>query len=195
MTLYSKDYKKKRLILFSKTYKRLINWAEIKKDDAVLDIGAESKELVEKLMTHSDNVTAIDINEHSVKEANLPNFLYMDTTKMSFKNNSFDKIISSHVIEHILDPSLFFSEINRVLKPGGLVALAYPFEIIRGNSHLRCGLFQGHKYHLHKLSPKKIQKLIEHTNLKFVRGGLFLSDFLIYPSYYTILQKKITSDN
>jgi 2-polyprenyl-3-methyl-5-hydroxy-6-metoxy-1,4-benzoquinol methylase len=189
MTLYNADYKKSRLKLFTKTYDYLIKLADIQKTDKVLDIGAESKELIEKIMQVSDDVTAIDINEDAIKEANMPNFLHMDAINMTFKNNTFDIILSSHVIEHIPDPNKFLTEISRVLKPGGKIILAYPFEIIRGNFHLRCGIFSGWKYHLHKLNPRKIKKFTENTDLHFVKGGLFLSDFLIYPSYYTILEK------
>jgi len=189
MTIYNANYKKNRLKLFTKTYDYLIKLADIQKTDKVLDIGAESKELVEKIMQFSDDVTAIDINEYAVKEANITNFLHMDATNMTFKNNTFDTILSSHVIEHIPDPSKFLAEICRVLKPGGKVILAYPFEIIRGNFHLRCGIFSGWKYHLHKLNPKKIKKFAENTDLQFIKGGLFLNDFLIYPSYYTVLEK------
>lgn len=35
------------------------------------------------------------------------------------KNESIDLILSDFVLEHVDDPSLFFSEVDRVLKPGG----------------------------------------------------------------------------
>lgn len=46
--------------------------------------------------------------------------------QLPFANNSFDKIICSEVIEHIPDYHGALAEIQRVLKPGGTLALSVP---------------------------------------------------------------------
>ena len=51
---------------------------------------------------------------------------------LPFADESFDKIYSFHVIEHIQNLGRVFAEIDRVLPPGGRVLLVYPAEPIRG---------------------------------------------------------------
>lgn len=51
---------------------------------------------------------------------------YLDATKMTFKNNTFDVVIYNHVIEHIPEWKNTIPEIYRVLKKGGILYLATP---------------------------------------------------------------------
>ena len=46
--------------------------------------------------------------------------------KLNFKNNSFDRIIISHCLEHILEPEKFINEMLRVLKKKGIISIALP---------------------------------------------------------------------
>ncbi len=57
----------------------------------------------------------------NVQEANL--------TATHFPDDSFDCIICSHVLEHIPDDAAAFSEIFRILKPGGHALLLAPFAL------------------------------------------------------------------
>jgi SAM-dependent methyltransferase len=41
-----------------------------------------------------------------------------DATKLPFKDKSFDYVIASHVLEHMSDPEIFLSELQRVSKAG-----------------------------------------------------------------------------
>ena len=41
-----------------------------------------------------------------------------DATKLPFKDKSFDYVIASHVLEHMPDPEVFLSELQRVSKAG-----------------------------------------------------------------------------
>ncbi len=43
----------------------------------------------------------------------------MDITDIQYSDNSFDVILCSHVLEHIMDDHKALSELFRVLKPGG----------------------------------------------------------------------------
>jgi len=71
-------------------------------------------------------VTGIDLNDTFLKEAEKKalsvwvlekvNFHYMDALNTTFKDNEFDFIIMSDVIEHIPCTGTLFSECNRILK-------------------------------------------------------------------------------
>lgn len=50
----------------------------------------------------------------------------VDITDIQFRNDSFDYIISNHVMEHIMDEEKAVSEIKRVLKPNGKWIFSFP---------------------------------------------------------------------
>jgi SAM-dependent methyltransferase len=49
-----------------------------------------------------------------------------DATRLPFADASFDRIIASEVLEHVPDDSAAFTELARVLKPGGTIAVTVP---------------------------------------------------------------------
>jgi SAM-dependent methyltransferase len=51
-----------------------------------------------------------------------------DITVQPFADGSFDKIIVSHVLEHIPDDLAAMREMKRTLAPGGLVISQHPFD-------------------------------------------------------------------
>lgn len=75
------------------------------------------------------NVTGIDLSNEYVRTAielskilkldNRTNFVVGDATKLPFDDNSFDIVWTQHVQMNIPDKNKFYSEIKRVLKPGG----------------------------------------------------------------------------
>ncbi|MEM4325817.1 MAG: class I SAM-dependent methyltransferase [Candidatus Pacearchaeota archaeon] len=57
-------------------------------------------------------------------------FKVMDATKMPFKNNFFDVIISFETIEHISEYTEFLCECKRVLKKNGRIIISTPNKIV-----------------------------------------------------------------
>jgi SAM-dependent methyltransferase len=55
--------------------------------------------------------------------------LLTDGNTVPLPDASFDVIFSIHVIEHVVSPSLYLSEVARLLKPGGVVLLSCPNRI------------------------------------------------------------------
>jgi ubiquinone/menaquinone biosynthesis C-methylase UbiE len=49
-----------------------------------------------------------------------------DIWEAKYPDNYFDFIHISHVIEHVLDPKAYISEMKRILKPGGHLAIGTP---------------------------------------------------------------------
>lgn len=49
-----------------------------------------------------------------------------DGVRLPFADHSFDKIIASEVLEHVADDTAAFEELNRVLRPGGTLAVTVP---------------------------------------------------------------------
>jgi SAM-dependent methyltransferase len=59
--------------------------------------------------------------------------LTMDATRMDFSDESFDIVFSRSVLEHVLSIDELYSEVNRVLRPGGIIYQEIdPFYWLRG---------------------------------------------------------------
>lgn len=88
-----------------------------------------------------------------------------DLTRLTYENESIDVVISEHVMEHVNDPCKAFSEISRVLKPGGLLLFSIPFE---GEHHSVVRITPD----MHELEPRKY-----HKDPLRNQGALVFSDF------------------
>jgi ubiquinone/menaquinone biosynthesis C-methylase UbiE len=95
-------------------------------DCDLLNVGGSAGIIDNYLAEHFNSVTGIDIDEHAIayakktyQKSNLE-FRVADALDLPFENNSFDVVVCSHVYEHVADPHRMFSEIHRVLQPGGV---------------------------------------------------------------------------
>lgn len=110
--------------MFAAQYKALFALDE-KKPLKILEIGCGPGALAEALHRYYPNaqITAVDRDSEFIRFArNLSadiNFVEGDATALPFADNSFDVTISNTVSEHI-EPSRFYEEQLRVLKPGGV---------------------------------------------------------------------------
>ncbi len=52
--------------------------------------------------------------------------LHLDVTAINQPSDTYDVVICNHVLEHVSDANLAFSEIKRILKPGGWAILLVP---------------------------------------------------------------------
>ena len=52
--------------------------------------------------------------------------LKLDVTNIELPDNQYDVVICNHVLEHVNDVNKAFSEIRRILKPGGWAILLVP---------------------------------------------------------------------
>lgn len=72
----------------------------------------------------------IDISKQAIKKSmqKYPRFNYKfgSITKIPFKDNLFDIIVCSEVIEHVPNRKKAFSEMKRVLKSGGILIITTP---------------------------------------------------------------------
>ncbi len=57
-----------------------------------------------------------------------PDTIYYKGGRFPFVDSSFDNLFHTEVLEHIYDYKLFLSECHRVLKPGGKMFVAIPFQ-------------------------------------------------------------------
>jgi len=120
--------------------KRSHSWLENCFTDAdffpkVLEVGAGSCVHVKYVRHLFDEYWATDLNMQLMKNGLVSldkavcEKLYLqeeDAANLSFADNSFDRLIATHVLEHISDPHRVLREWVRVLKPGGILSLLLP---------------------------------------------------------------------
>lgn len=110
--------------LFSEQYRRLFD-LDANKKLKILEIGCGPGALAGALHRWYPyaEITAVDRDSEFIRFAaeHEPevNFLEGDATALPFEDNTFDVTISNTVAEHI-EPSKFYGEQVRVLKPGGV---------------------------------------------------------------------------
>jgi malonyl-CoA O-methyltransferase len=100
------------------------------RDLAVLDLGCGTGRHTLWLASAGAVVTALDFSEGMLAQARqkpgagVVHFMLHDLEKrFPFENGSFDRVVSGLVLEHVKDLDHFFSEVHRVLRPGGRAVL------------------------------------------------------------------------
>lgn len=96
----------------------------------VLDVGSYRGVISHELAKFCAHVEGIDINADAIAYAKKKfekgnvHFGLMDVRKLKFKSESFDVVIATQVVSQVLNPEVMFSEIWRVLRPGGFCYVA-----------------------------------------------------------------------
>jgi len=100
---------------------------------SLLDFGTGSWRLPLSLSAHGFKVTGVDIFSDAdlarfsaLLEGSGATLMSYDGKKLPFADNSFDTVSSRNVFEHIINVGNVLSELDRVLKPGGLFILHGP---------------------------------------------------------------------
>lgn len=109
----------------------------------VLDAGSGNGGIGIAFSKRGAEVEGVDIEEELVaiskKEAeehkSNAHFLWYEGTTLPFPDATFDVALSVSVIEHVDTPVRYFSEILRVLKPGGVLYLAFPNRLAPQETH------------------------------------------------------------
>lgn len=114
-------------------------------DGDVLEVGCGEGRGFDVLIPKARSFTAVDkikpvIDRLQKKypEARLASMNIPPLTGLP--DNSFDRVVSFQVIEHIQDDALFLQEIHRVLKPGGIALITTPnrrLSLTRNPWHIR----------------------------------------------------------
>ena len=110
--------------------------------DLVLDAGAGFGRHAFELARLGANVVALDysadevvttrgtfgamVEAGEIPEARYVGALQGDATRLPFDDGSFDRVITSEVLEHIQDDVAAIGELVRVLRPGGTFACTVP---------------------------------------------------------------------
>ncbi len=89
-----------------------------------LDVGCGQKPY-EKFF-NSTQYIGLEIDTVKNRQNKKADFFY-DGFTFPFQDKEFDNIIINQVFEHVFNPDDFLKEVNRVLKPGGVLLMTVPF--------------------------------------------------------------------
>jgi 2-polyprenyl-3-methyl-5-hydroxy-6-metoxy-1,4-benzoquinol methylase len=100
----------------------------------VLDVGSGNGGISIGFAKHGAQMEGVDIEEELVaiaraeakEQESSANFTLYNGTTLPFPENYFDAAVSVSVLEHVTEPVNYLSEVLRVLKPGGVLYLAFP---------------------------------------------------------------------
>jgi len=96
------------------------------KNKQILDVGAGNGRLSLKLAKLGAEVTSLDVSNEMLNKLKIKKLKLKITTvigeaeNLLFDNDSFDIVVATFLIVHLKDLRMFFNEVYRVLKPGGL---------------------------------------------------------------------------
>lgn len=93
----------------------------------LLDFGCGSKPY--RSLFGVDEYIGLDFENPGHPHVNEQIDVYYDGKRIPFGDASFDSIFSSEVFEHVFNLPEALRELNRVLKPGGLILVTCPFAI------------------------------------------------------------------
>ena len=117
---------------------------DIPEEDVLLaDLGCGDKHLSEAVQEEGWAYSGLDIDT-----------LNFELDALPLEDNSVDFAVSLAVIEHLSNPTIFLNEINRVLKPGGLIYLSTP------NFRLDFKNFYNDPTHVKPYTPSSLEMLL-----------------------------------
>jgi 2-polyprenyl-3-methyl-5-hydroxy-6-metoxy-1,4-benzoquinol methylase len=132
----------------------------------ILDVGAGDGLLAETLLQDAKTLTALDISLKRIKRCadRCKNgyFVVADAEVLPFKKESFDCIVASELIEHLIEPKEFLRSAYNALTIGGTLIISTPSGLFY-ESNLD-EILKDH--HLHTFSPRKLKSLLKKAGFK-----------------------------
>lgn len=98
----------------------------------------------------------------------------LNSENWPFDDDSVDKIIASHIIEHLKEPKKFVGECHRIMKPGARIIISTPHCEATGASY---GTVD-HRWHFHEFTVRdfvgessvRLPYKFKHISTKVKRG-------------------------
>ena len=168
--------------------RRIIKYKSVGK---ILDIGSGSGLLLSILKDKGWLTVANEINKKTanvIKKNYGLSVLQGDINNCKIKNNTFDVVNISHVLEHMTDPFSVIKKCRLILKKNGLLFIAIP-----NSSSLQAIIGRKHwyhlclPYHLYHLTEKNLFDLLKKNNFEIKYVKHFDAEMNIFGWTQTIL--------
>lgn len=131
---------------------------------SILDAGCGSAWVAKEFLPRGKFVTSMDVSTANPREA-LRRYpadhhagLVADAFQLPLKPGSFDVVIASEIIEHVVDPKAFVHSLLRVVRPGGKLLISTPYkEVLRYSLCVHCNQKTPQYAHLHSFDEHKLR--------------------------------------
>ena len=119
-------------------------WLDLRQGDVFVDVGCGEGFYTMYVARHGATTIGIDVSSSVLRLLHTINWPYQtpittinsDVEVLPLADNSVDKVLCSHTLEHVLDDRRVLREIWRMLKPGGRAILAIPLKYTTPNAAL-----------------------------------------------------------
>lgn len=163
------------------------------KTGTILDIGCGKAWVAQNCCSMAKHVVSMDISLTNVEKARKKytfenhSGVVADSLKLPFKENSFDYIIASEIIEHVVYPDVFVQGLLKILKPGGKLLVTTPYkEKLQYSLCIHCNNLTPRHAHIHSFDEKKLENLYK-GNVTF-KYKTFGNKILIHLRTYVFLK-------
>lgn len=139
-----------------------------------------------------DSFNHTDKYLYDISSDNVPGMDKFVNDLSKLEKNSFDFIMSTHVLEHMVDPRQGVEDMSVLLKKGGYIYIELPDEtgLFNDVSNKNKDVFQMHE-HINIFKPETLKYLLEVFGFKVLRCSRKKSDFYKgYTGYIWCLAKK-----
>ena len=160
----------------------------------ILDVGCGNGWLSRARVNSGTQVVSMDISLTNVKKAleNKPHpnhlGLVADVFNLPIAENSFDCIVASEIMEHLINPKLFIEQLLLPLKKGGRLLITTPYdEKIIEHLCIHCNRPTPTNAHLHSFNEKNIEQLIP-SGIKRWRWDKFANRYLPKVKFYLLIK-------
>jgi len=108
----------------------------INKTDSVLELGCGNTNFLKKLKSKGCEVEGVDYYQINPKDGINVSKVDFEKCVLPYKDNSFDVVVTSETIEHLINPYPMLREAKRVLKPNGRLIIG-----THNQTNIYCRLF------------------------------------------------------
>jgi ubiquinone/menaquinone biosynthesis C-methylase UbiE len=163
--------------------------------NSILDVGCGKGWVAKEFLPKGKTVVSLDIsvtNPSIVKKlySNPKHFaIAADSFHLPLNDNSFDCVIASEIIEHVVDPAGFIKELFRVIKKGESLIITTPYkEKLIYYLCIHCNQKTPANAHIHSFDEKKLESLYYGNDLESFKYEIFGNKILLFLRTYVILQ-------
>ena len=135
----------------------------ISEEDTVLDFGCGGGFLLERI--NCEHKMGFEVNDHAIKRARSVG-LNVTNDWDTIPDNSIDKIISNHSLEHVLQPVLVLKELHKKLKKDGKLVIVVPCEQLGQDEFFYKPNDQNQ--HVYSWCPQSLGNLIQANNFTVI---------------------------
>jgi len=155
-------------------YQRLMKWMPLQEDTRVIEIGCMFgilRDMLEESAGKKVQYNGLEIDQNTINKITdrREDFICHNANQgLPFSDLTADYIVGLEIVEHLENPTFFFAEAKRVLKPGGKAIISMPNPYFYGEIFAQLKRSPDTEGHLSSFSYVNIDALMRFAGLKLL---------------------------